>query len=404
MITSNPKTMQDLAKESHDKLAPFTTGDVIECTVISTSKNKVLLDVAGLSLGMVPEKEFSYDVDDLRPHDKVLGYVIMPENQDGYVILSLKRADKERVWTTLGEKIKSGEPTKVKIASANRGGLVVEFGGVEGFIPVSQLAEHQSLKSTGIDDNKPLNFLRGKVGSQMNVKVLTADKNTNKLIFSEKSIGNERLNDLANKITVGTRVDGKITGVVDYGLFVLVKEPISKEEVEGLVHISEISWDRVDKLVDRFKPSEQIKAVVLSNRDGRLSLSIKRLTPDPWSQIADKYKEGQLIIGLVSRVTPFGAFVKLESSIDGLVHISQLGDKVSDPAKVVQEGKEYEFTILTIDSKGRKISLTLLNKEKAQLEKKMNSKAEIKKAEKKISKPTAKKAKPALAKKNKTKK
>lgn len=390
--------MQDLAKDSHDKLAPFTTGDVIECLVISTSKNKVLLDVAGLSLGMVPEKEFSYDVDDLRPQDKVLAYVIMPENQDGYVILSLKRADKERVWTTLGEKIKSGEPVKVKIASANRGGLVAEFGGVEGFIPISQLAEHQSLKSSGQDDNKPLNFLRTKVGSQMKVKVITAEKNTNKLIFSEKSIGNERLTDLANKIAVGAKVEGKITGVVDYGLFVLVKEPVSKEEVEGLVHISEISWDRVDKLVDRFKPGEQIKAIVLSNQDGRLSLSIKRLTPDPWSQIADKYQEGQKIKGLVSRVTPFGAFVKLESSIDALVHISQLGDKISDPTKVVQEGKECEFTILTVDQKGRKISLTMLGKEKAKLEKQEKEK---------ISKPapkTLRKAKPATPKKAKTKK
>lgn len=394
---TNPtlKTMQDLAKDSYDKLAPFTTGDVIECLVISTSKNKVLLDVAGLSLGMVPEKEFSYDVDDLRPQDKVLAYVIMPENQDGYVILSLKRADKERVWTTLGEKIKSGEPVKVKIASANRGGLVAEFGGVEGFIPISQLAEHQSLKSSGQDDNKPLNFLRTKVGSQIKVKVITAEKNTNKLIFSEKSIGNERLTDLANKIAVGAKVEGKITGVVDYGLFVLVKEPVSEEEVEGLVHISEIAWDRVDKLVDRFKPGEQIKAVVLSNQDGRLSLSIKRLTPDPWSQIADKYKEGQKIKGLVSRVTPFGAFVKLESSIDALVHISQLGDKISDPTKVVQEGKDYEFTILTVDPKGRKISLTMLGKEKAKPKKQEKEK---------ISKPTTKKAKPTPSKKAKAKK
>ena len=389
----NPKTMQDIAKEFHDKLAPFTNGDVIECSVISTSKSKVLLDVAGLSLGMVPEKEFSYDVDDLQHGDKVLAYVIMPENQDGYVILSLKRADKERVWTTLIEKIKSGEPVKVKIASANRGGLVAEFGGVEGFIPISQLAEHQALKSGMQDDNKPLNFLRGKIGSQIKVKVLTAEKNSNKLIFSEKSVGNERLTDLANKITVGTKVEGRITGVVDYGLFVLVKEPISKEEIEGLAHISEVSWDRVDKLVDQFKPNQQIEAIVLSNQGGRLSLSIKRLTPDPWSQILERYKEGQKIKGIVSRVTPYGAFVKIETSIDGLVHISQLGDKIEDPAKVVQEGKEYEFTILSIDSKGRKISLSLLNKEKKS-EKKKNSKTENKKEEKKNSKPTDKKSKP----------
>lgn len=348
--------MDILAQKSPDQLAPVSVGKIIECSIISISKNKVIVDVSGIALGMVPEREFSYDVDDLVPGDKVLAYVLMCENQDGYVILSLKRADRERVWATLTDKQASGEPIKVKVAAANRGGLLVEFGGVEGFIPISQLSSEHMGKQ---EEDTRGGGLRNLVGSTVRAKILTVDKPANKLILSEKAIGDERLEKLAQKVTVGTKLTGTVSGIVDFGIFVKVTIPGETQEMEGLVHISEVSWDRVDDLHSLYEVGQSVDVTVIENKTGRLSFSIKRLTPDPWAGVEKMFKPGSTVTGSVTRVTPFGAFIKLPGSLDGLVHISELGENISNPKDVVQEGQSYPFRILSVDANGRKISLTM---------------------------------------------
>lgn len=368
--TQTQSRMDMLAQKSPNQLAPVSVGKIIECSVISISKNKVIVDVSGVALGMVPEREFSYDVDDLVPGEKVLAYVLMCENQDGYVILSLKRADRERVWTTLADKQSTGEPIKVKVAAANRGGLLVEFGGVEGFIPISQLSSDHMSKQ---EEDTRGGGLRNLVGSTLRAKILTVDKPANKLILSEKAIGDERLEKLAQKVTVGTKLSGTVSGIVDFGIFVKVTIPDETQEMEGLVHISEVSWDRVDDLHSLYEISQNVDVIVIENKTGRLSFSIKRLTPDPWAGVEKLFKPGSTVIGSVTRVTPFGAFIKLPGSLDGLVHISELGENISNPKDVVQEGESYPFRILSIDVNGRKISLTM-KPEKSDTQKKNSEK------------------------------
>lgn len=362
--------MDTLAQKSPDQLAPVSVGKIIECLVISISKNKVIVDVSGVALGMVPEREFSYDVDDLNPGDKVLAYVLMCENQDGYVILSLKRADRERVWTTLTDKQSTGEPIKVKVAAANRGGLLVEFGGVEGFIPISQLASDHMGKQ---EEDTRGGGLRNLVGTTIRAKILTVDKPANKLILSQKAIGDERLEELAKKVTVGTKLSGTVSGIVDFGIFVKVTIPGETQEMEGLVHISEVSWDRVDDLHSLYEASQSVDVTVIENKTGRLSFSIKRLTPDPWAGVEALFKPGSTVTGSVTRITPFGAFIKLPGSLDGLVHISELGDNIANPHDVVKEGESYPFRILSVDVNGRKISLTM-KPEKSDTQKKNSEK------------------------------
>jgi len=377
-MTQSPSLMDTLAQKSPDQLAPISIGKIIECSVISISKNKVIVDVFGVALGMVPEREFSYDVDDLVPGDKVLAYVLMCENQDGYVILSLKRADRERVWTTLTDKQSTGEPIKVKVAAANRGGLLVEFGGVEGFIPISQLAsDHMGGKQE--ENTRGGGGLRNLVGTTIRAKILTVDKPANKLILSQKAIGDERLEELAKKVIVGTKLSGTVSGIVDFGIFVKVTIPGETQEMEGLVHISEVSWDRVDDLHSLYEVGQNVDVTVIENKTGRLSFSIKRLTPDPWAGVETMFKPGSTVTGAVTRITPFGAFIKLPGSLDGLVHISELGENISNPQDVVKEGESYPFRILSVDVNGRKISLTM---------KPEKSDSQKKNSEKKLESPT----------------
>lgn len=351
-------SMDEFAKLNMDRLVPFKAGDVVSASIVSVSTNSIVVDIEGITLGIIPNKEFSYDIDDLNPGDKIMAYVMYTENDDGMAVLSMKRADRERVWTTLTDKYTSKETLKVKISAANRGGLMAEFGGVEGFVPVSQLSPIHYPKVDGGDQSKILSKLKELVKSTLEVRVITVDKATQKLIFSEKAVGDEKTAQIANSYKKGEVLDGKVTAVVDFGIFVSIASE-GKEKIEGLVHVSEISWERVTDLEKKYKVGDDIKVKVIGVQDGKVSLSVKQLLDDPWEKEAEKIKVGTKMKGQVARITPFGAFVNLENGLDGLAHISELGEKVDDPKKVVEEGKEYSFTVVSVEPKTRKISLSL---------------------------------------------
>lgn len=347
-----PKTMAEVAKLYGDNLVPFHLSDVIEVTVLQKTRNRIIVDVNGYNLGFVPEKEFSFDAQDLKIGDKVLATVLAIENDAGYVVLSLRRADRERIWQTLQEHYDSGGPIKAKVKSANRGGLMVEFGGQEGFLPVSQLSPAHYPKVEGGDTSKILAKLKPMIGQTIDVKIITFDRPTNRLIFSEKAIEEDRLGQIASKFKVGEVVDCTISGMVDFGLF--VKIPVDGTQVEGLIHISEISWDKVDNLQEKFAVGQKLKAQVLSVDKGKVSLSLKRLEKDPWQNVEKTLTIGKKLSGEVTNMTPFGAFVRLPNGLDALAHISQIGKD-----KKLEQGKSYIFYILSIDSKARKINLTM---------------------------------------------
>lgn len=352
--TISQDSMENLIEEVGDQLLPYKEGEIVEAKVLSVSRNKIWADVSGLSLGYVPEKEITLN-SDVKVGDTIFAYVILLEDEDGNVVLSLKRADRERYWKDMEERYKTGDPVEITINEANKGGLISEIGGIPGFLPVSQLSPEHYPRVSGGDREEILSRLNKIIGEKLMVKVINCDKIANKLIFSEKAVDAEKLASKIEKYKVGDVLEGKISGIVDFGLFVKI-DPL----VEGLVHISEVSWSRVSDLNKLFKVGDTIKVMVIAVEDGRLSLSLKKLANDPWTAAAKKYKVGDMVTGAVTKITPFGAFVSLDEEIDGLVHVSELSDQhVIDPGQVVDLGKEYQFKIISIEPDTHRLGLSL---------------------------------------------
>lgn len=358
-MNNNPQTMKDLVDQVGNRLIPIRPGELFEVKILQILKNKILVDVGGFSLGIIPEQEFSPEMGDLKVGDKILAYVLTQENDQGYAILSLRRADRERITKLLQEKFETSQILQVKATSANKGGLLCQFGDFEGFLPVSQLATSHYPKVASGDRSEILNRLQDLINQAFQVKILNFEPNSGKLIFSEKAAGDVVLQEKIKKIKIGQKLSGEITGIVNFGLFVKVKLP-DKSEMEGLVHISEVSWDHIEDLSREFRVGSKIEVEVISTENNRLSLSIKRLLPDPWLKEAENFQVGEIAEGTVTKITPFGAFVKV-GRLDGLVHISELGKDTSDVREVLEEGKIYKFAIVSIEPELHKLSLSLKN-------------------------------------------
>lgn len=357
------ESMAQLIEELGDRLLPFAEGEMIDASILAVSGNRIWVDVAGQSLGFIPEKEITSKTG-LKKGDQIMATVISMEDEDGNVVLSMKRADREKFWIEMENGFKTGDPVTIKITDANKGGLIADVGGILGFLPVSQLAPAHYPRVSGGDKDEILNRLRKLIGQEVAVKVINCEKETNKLIFSEKAVKAQEVKTKIDKFKVGDKVKGKITGIVDFGLFVSI-DP----EIEALAHISEISWTRVNDLHKLFKVGDEIETMIISVDDGRVSLSLKRLLPDPWVKAASKYKVSDVVEGEVTKITPFGAFVSLDENIDGLVHISELSsDRIVDPGQIVELGKKYKFQIISIEADNHRLGLSMKvdKKEKAE--------------------------------------
>lgn len=351
-------TMDDLLALEGDNIKQLTAGEVITGTVLSMRKHEVLIDLGAQGVGFVPRREVGFSRS-LKEGDEVTASVVDPELDNGYSLLSLRKAVKDRGWEEVTARQESGEIIEVSPYDANRGGLLVEFEGVRGFLPVSQLSAEHYPRVGSSDKDEILQRLNALVGQALKVRILDADRKANKLIFSEKEAIKDGLAERFEKLKVGDTVTGVVTGVVDFGVFVNV------EGIEGLVHISEISWERVNNPSDYVKVGQSIDAKIISIDKERLSLSIKQLSEDPWLSEVEKFKPGTSVEGTVTRITPFGAFVQISPAVEALVHVSELGDiEGADPEKVFTLNERKEFTVLDIDKDNRKISLSLGSKKK----------------------------------------
>ncbi len=390
--------MEDLMASYGDINVP-KEGDVLEGTIINVTKNGVWLDLGTFGTGLVVGPEV-YDLEsEVKVGDAMNASVISQETDEGYVLLSLRKATREKVWEKLARMMNEGEVFKVKPFDANKGGLLIEYETVRGFLPVSQLStEHYPRVS---DKDEILIRLNELIGKPLDVVVLDTDKAEQKLIFSEKAANKDKTEELLSKFKVNDKVKGRVTGVVDFGIFLNV------QGVEGLVHISEISWDRVENPSDFVKIGDGVDVQIIGIENEKISLSMKRLADDPWLKKVKDLAVGDNVKGEVSRITPFGAFVKLPQGIEALVHISELSDKhIGSPDEVVSEGKEYEFKVISLDADNHKLALSLKG---ATGKKKADAKVAVKKeaAEKETAKKEApeKEEKPAKkAKAAKTKK
>lgn len=354
-------TMQLLIKDAGDGLIPFRKGEVIEVAILSKSKKRIYVDVAGLTYGFIPEKEFSHDYQELKSGDKTIAYVLEEESPDGYVVLSLKKADRERFYKTLEERNKSGESLNVLATEANRGGLVVSYGPIEGFIPASQLA-FGHYPRVGQNPEKILAHLKKLVGQTFKVKILSYDRIGPKIIFSEKALGDEILTEKVKQFKVGQIIEGTVTAVVDFGLF------IDLGEIEGLVHISEVAWERIADLRKLYNPGDKVRVKVVSIENNRVALSIKQLAEDPWLKLTADLKIGNIIKGKVIKTTPFGAFVQIAPDLNGLLYHPQ-GPKDTGAEVMLEQDKTYKFEVKNIEPENHQIILTspsgAKNKEKA---------------------------------------
>lgn len=350
---NNTITMDELLALDEANAKQLTQGEVVTGTVLTVRKHEVLIDLGPHGVGLVPRREVGFSRA-LNEGDEVTASIVDSELENGYALLSLRKAAKDKGWDELAAKMESGEIIDVSPYDANRGGLLVEYEGVRGFLPVSQLsAEHYPRVATN-DKDEILQRLNALINQTLKVRILDADRKANKLIFSEKEAVKEGLAARFEKLKVGDTVKGVATGVVDYGIFVNV------EGIEGLVHISEISWERVNNPSDYVKIGQTIEAKIIAIDKDRLSLSMKQLTEDPWMTEVDQFKPGEKVEGTVTRITPFGAFVQISPAVEALVHVSELGSGDSaDPEKVFTLNERKEFVVLDIEKENRKISLGL---------------------------------------------
>ncbi|MSU75914.1 S1 RNA-binding domain-containing protein [Patescibacteria group bacterium] len=332
-------------------------GEVLDATIIAKSKNEIWVDLGGVATGYVPAREIGdgRSFDSLKEGDAIHASVVNRENDDGYVVLSIKRAARDRTWVDLAALFETKDSFPAKVLEANTGGLLMDVSGVRGFLPVSQLAPEHYPRVSGGDRDLILEKLGKFVNNDLTVQILDFNQTDNKLILSEKLARTKETEANLSKYEVGDVVKGKVTGVVDFGAFVSFAEGL-----EGLVHISEIDWNRVDDPRQHVKVGDEIEAKIISIEGPKVSLSLKRMKDDPWVKAAEKYKPGQKVKGKIARATPFGAFVELDEDVSGLVHVSELSEEhVENPLDVVKIGDEMEFLVLEIDANAHRIALSV---------------------------------------------
>ena len=344
--------MDNLVAESPN---PPKEGDMVEGTVVAIDKSSIYIDLPPFGTGIIYGREYIMARDIVRKihvGDSVTAKVVDTKNEEGYLELSLKEAKQALIWGEVEEAIKKKTPLELVIQDANKGGLLLNWQGLQGFLPASQLKTEHYPRVTDGDKMKILEELRKLVGEKIVVSVIVATPDDGKLVFSEKDVEKaETTAEEAEKYEVGDVLEGEVTGAVDFGVFVKVNE-----NLEGLVHISELDWSLVEDPRQHVQVGEKVKVKVIEVKDGKVSLSMKALTENPWHEAGKKYKKGDKIKGVVIKYNNHGALVSIEEGVAGLVHVSDFEnqDKLKETLEL---GKVYDFEITLFDAKEQKMTL-----------------------------------------------
>ena len=331
------------------------SGEVVDGKIMSIKKHEHWVDLGVYGVGVVQRREMGQGALEVG-QDITVSIVETDVDGQGHALLSMRKAAKDKGWDELQAVMESGEIIDVVPQDANRGGLLVELEGIRGFLPVSQLSAEHYPRVGGADKDEILQKLNGLCGKKLRVRILDVNRKENKLIFSEKEAVKDDMQNKLSELKVGDEVEGVVTGVIDFGAFVNV------DGIEGLIHISEISWERVDDPRKYVKTGEKVSAKIIAIDKDRLSLSLKQLQEDPWLKDVESFKKGDDVEGTITRITPFGAFVQITPAIEALVHVSELGsgtDEAVDPEKIFKLHEKKSFKVLEIDKESRKIALSL---------------------------------------------
>ena len=339
--------MQNLLKNGAGTYS-FKIGKNVKGIVADADENRILIELPGGMTGIIPKKEQMGDAPDVGV--EIEASIIDDRNDEGLVVLSLKRASQDMVWAELGEFLESDRILKVKIEEANRGGLMGVYKGLKAFLPVSQLMPVNYPRVDGADASVILKKLESHVGSEFAVKILNADRESGKLIISEKAAHAEQAAKTLETLQVGDQVQGEVSGIVKFGIFVTFGG------VEGLVHLSELDWGLVSNVSEKYAIGDKVEVQVIGIDGSKLSLSIKRLQDDPWIEIGEQYQVGQTVSGPVIRWNSGGVFVQVESDVLGCFALSEFGVESSEDLEI-KPGDELSGKILDINFDAHRLDL-----------------------------------------------
>ncbi len=356
-----PKLDTVMDRIVNDSATPPLAGDLVEGPVINIEKSSVYIDLAPFGTGIIFGREYITARDIIKKiniGDVVAAKVVDAGNKDGYIELSLKEARQALIWNEAEAAINNKSVLELPIIEANKGGLIIQWQGISGFLPASQLkTEHYPRVADG-DKDKILEELKKLIGTKISVSIISAIPKEGKLIFSEKSPEQKDKDHIIGKYKVGDTVDGTVTGIVDFRVFVKLEDGL-----EGLVHISEIDWSLVEDPRTLFKIGQKIKVKVIEIKDGKVSLSLKALKENPWVEASKKYKKDMQVEGVVIKFNKHGALASIEEGIAGLVHVSEFGSE-EQLRKNIELGKSYHFKITLFDVKEQKMALSFVGEKK----------------------------------------
>ena len=344
-------------------------GEIVDGKILAIENSAMYLDIGPRKTGIIYGSEYQNAknvLKSIKVGDTISVKVVMPENEEGFVELSLREAEKELAWSTIKEKKEQNVEFPVRISKVNKGGLITEVAGIPAFLPTSQLSPENYPRVPEGDKTKILRKLQTFIGQDIKVKILDFDEKNGQVILTEESKESETLQKAIKSIKIGDIVEGKVSGIVNFGAFIKFNLPDSKPEdpaLEGLVHISELDWQLIEDPVQVVEVGQDVKAQVIDISQGRVSLSLKSLKKDPWQNL--NYKTGDVIKGLVVRFNPFGAFVQImdgvadaDTKIQGLIHVSEFGSEAKMKEKL-ELNKEYEFQILSFQPQRHWMSLRI---------------------------------------------
>jgi small subunit ribosomal protein S1 len=351
-------TMEEFLNQEEASSKRLAHGDIIDGVVVRVDPDEVLVDVGSKSEGVISSRELgtrdSGGAQELHAGDQVKVFVLQPENEDGNVVLSLRRARAESVWVKAQEQQETGEMLDAEVREQNKGGLIVNVLGLRGFLPTSQVSRTYSSNLSEL------------VGQRIGVKILEVNRKRNRLIVSQKAAFDEdrarQRDELFGKLKVGDEIQGKVSGLTTYGAFV------NLGAADGLIHISELSWDRVANVADVLQVGQdvRVKVIKLDPDTSRISLSLRQLGQDPWDHIEKRFPPGALVEGEVTKIKKYGAFLQIGDGIEGLLHISELArEHVEHTEDLVQVGQKLRVRVLQADRSRRRISLSLKQAEES---------------------------------------
>ena len=332
-------------------------GALVEGAVIAVKKSSVYVDLAPFGTGIIYGREFISAKDIIKKinlGDSIKAKVVEAENEEGYIELSLKEAKQALAWSEAEKAIKGKVVLELEVKEANKGGLILEWQGIQGFLPASQLKAEHYPRVLDSDKDKILKELKKLVGEKISVMIISILPKEGKLIFSEKDNNPEEKKEILSKYEVGDELECEIAGIVDFGVFLKLED-----NLEGLVHISELDWGLVEDPRAMFKVGEKVKAKVIEIKEGKVSLSIKALKENPWKEFEGKLKKGDIIKGVVIKYNKHGALVSIKEGVAGLVHNSTFGSE-SKLREILELGKTYNFQITLFEPKDHKMTLVHL--------------------------------------------